>query len=443
MPVPVGHLLETMAPAISVENLGKRYRVDATADADASPTYRTLRESLTTLLTRRRSIHANPFWALSDVSFEVQPGEVLGVIGRNGAGKSTLLKILSRITKPTTGRAAIRGRVGSLLEVGTGFHPELTGRENVYLNGSILGMTRAEIRRKFDDIVAFAEVERFLDTPVKRYSSGMYVRLAFSVAVHLEPEILIVDEVLAVGDATYQRRCIDRMSALAAGGRTILFVSHNMDLIPRLCHRALLLDAGRAVLDGPAPAVMRCYLDRQLADAAGDDDLSTRTHIGDGRARFTAVRHVDPRGRPLLAHACGDDLILQVDVDSKHDIPDVALAVVIQTLQGARIITSWTREVDFRVDLEPGPQTFQCRLKDVRLRPGRRVNVHLWMATQSVIDCVEHARLIDVTDTDETRDLSTDPNHGVVVVDYQWSKVEAAAKSPVPLAQSPEPCLSN
>src|SRR4051812_30875609 len=253
---------EMGTPAIRVENLGKKYNLAHAAGGRAG--YRTLRESLSggvaTLANRLRNrsrATTEEFWALKDVSFEVQPGEVLGVIGRNGAGKSTLLKILSRITKPTTGRAVIHGRVGSLLEVGTGFHPELTGRENVYLNGSILGMTRAEIRRKFDDIVLFAEVERFLDTPVKRYSSGMYVRLAFSVAVHLEPEILIVDEVLAVGDATYQRRCIDRMAAPAAGGRTILFVSHNMDLIPRLCHRALLLDGGQVVRHGPADDVMR------------------------------------------------------------------------------------------------------------------------------------------------------------------------------------------
>src|SRR3954470_20292743 len=233
---------------ISVENLSKRYVIGHQHDSRDALRHRienAFRNPFRWLRNRPRRQQAarEEFWALQDVSFEVQPGEVLGVIGCNGAGKSTLLKILSRITKPTTGRATIRGRAGSPLEVGPGFHPELTGRENVYLNGSILGMTRPEIRRKFDAIVQFAEIERFLDTPVKRYSSGMYVRLAFSVAAHLEPEILVVDEVLAVGDATYQRRCIERMSALASEGRTVLFVSHNMDLIPRLCHRALLLDA--------------------------------------------------------------------------------------------------------------------------------------------------------------------------------------------------------
>ena len=201
------------------------------------------------------------FWALKDVSFEVKQGEVVGIIGRNGAGKSTLLKILSRITEPTTGRVEIDGRVASLLEVGTGFHPELTGRENIFLNGAILGMHRAEIKRKFDEIVAFAEVEKFLDTPVKRYSSGMYVRLAFAVAAHLEPEILIVDEVLAVGDAEFQKKCMGKMQDVASGGRTVLFVSHNMAAVQTLCGRGILLDQGRLILDGKSSEAVKHYLD--------------------------------------------------------------------------------------------------------------------------------------------------------------------------------------
>jgi lipopolysaccharide transport system ATP-binding protein len=417
-----------MSTAISVHNLGKCYRVTRAATGGRH-VYRTLRESLaSSLMSPLRALRggsgdADSFWALRDLSFEVPSGEVLGIIGHNGAGKSTLLKILSRITKPTTGRVEIRGRVGSLLEVGTGFHPELTGRENVYLNGSILGMTRAEIRAKFDAIVAFAEIEEFLDTPVKRYSSGMYVRLAFSVAAHLEPEILVVDEVLAVGDATYQRRCIDRMSRLASEGRTILLVSHNMDLIPRLCQRALLLESGRKVKEGRAGEVIRYYLDRQLAEASDSDDLREKVHTGDGRARFVRVQHADDRGRLMLTHGCGEDLILRLEIEARCDIPDVALAVVIKTLEGARIITSWTREAGFRVDLREGRQTYQCRIRNVRLRPGRRVNVHLWMATQNVIDCVEHARIIEVSDTEETRGLSTDAMHGVVVCEDEWSEV--------------------
>ena len=199
------------------------------------------------------------FWALRDVSFDVQQGEVLGIIGRNGAGKSTLLKILSRITEPTEGRVNLRGRVASLLEVGTGFHPELTGRENIYLNGAMLGMTRAEIKRKFDEIVAFAEVEKFLDTPVKRYSSGMYVRLAFAVAAHLEPEILIVDEVLAVGDAEFQKKCLGKMGEVARGGRTVLFVSHDLQAIMQLTKRTILLKSGCLEHDGPSPESIAVY----------------------------------------------------------------------------------------------------------------------------------------------------------------------------------------
>ncbi|MDB5322673.1 MAG: Teichoic-acid-transporting ATPase [Phycisphaerales bacterium] len=429
-----------MPPAIQVENLSKCYRVN---HAVARPAYRTLRESLTGALASSvqrlrkglKTTRHEPFWALDDLSFEVQPGEVLGVIGRNGSGKSTLLKILSRITKPTTGRARIDGRVGSLLEVGTGFHPELSGRENIFLNGSILGMSRPEIRRKFDEIVAFAEVEQFLDMPVKRYSSGMYVRLAFSVAAHLEPEILIVDEVLAVGDAAYQRRCIDRMSALAAEGRTVLFVSHNMDVIPRLCSRALFLEKGRKVAEGPAADVLRRYMGRQTADAPDAENLTGKVHIGDGRAQFTRISHVDADGKPMPVHACGDDLILRLEIRSDRDIRDVALSVVIQTLQGARLISSWTREVDYRVDLFKGVQIYQCHFQRVRLRPGRRVYVQLAMATHNLIDCVEDAQVIEVTDNWETRTLSTESTQGAVVCGYEWSKI---AK---PQAQHADPCL--
>jgi lipopolysaccharide transport system ATP-binding protein len=248
-----------MATAITVEGISKRYRIGELQSA-----YGTLRESLVSSARRLARFEHRPhyeeIWALRDVSFEVQEGEVLGIIGRNGAGKSTLLKILTQITSPTEGRATIRGHVGSLLEVGTGFHPELTGRENVYLNGSILGMKRSEIRRKFPDIVEFAGIEQFIDTPVKRYSSGMAVRLAFSVAAQLEPEVMLVDEVLAVGDAEFQRRCLGRMEDLSQAGRTVLFVSHQMQSISNLCDRAIQLDKGGIVSDGPAGEVVAKYL---------------------------------------------------------------------------------------------------------------------------------------------------------------------------------------
>jgi lipopolysaccharide transport system ATP-binding protein len=238
-------------PIISVESLGKRYVLSH----QQSGGYRKISDRLSELARPWRWFAkgqaTDDFWALSDVTFSIQPGEVVGIIGRNGAGKSTLLKLLSRITDPTQGRIRLRGRVASLLEVGTGFHPELTGRENIFLNGAILGMTRAEIAAKFDEIVAFAEIERFLDTPVKRYSSGMYVRLAFAVAAHLEPEILVIDEVLAVGDAQFQAKCLGKMEEVAqGGGRTVLFVSHNLAAVSQLCTRVIVLDRGRVVCDG-------------------------------------------------------------------------------------------------------------------------------------------------------------------------------------------------
>ena len=255
--------------AIRVENLSKQYFIgrkqesyktlrDTLSDAFVSP-FRKARKLLRGQATGAAELDES-IWALKDVSFEVKRGDVIGIIGRNGAGKSTLLKILSRITEPTTGHAEIRGRVGSLLEVGTGFHPELSGRENVFLNGTILGMRRAEIEKKFDEIVAFAEVEKFIDTPVKHYSSGMYLRLAFAVAAHLETEIMIVDEVLAVGDARFQKKCVDKMEDVGKKGRAVLFVSHNMPAITRLCDRTLLLDQGHIVVDGPTNQVVGVYL---------------------------------------------------------------------------------------------------------------------------------------------------------------------------------------
>jgi len=271
---------------IRAEGLGKKYLIGHAAERER---YVALRDVMargarnlwrkTADMARGRAIlagdTAEEFWALRDVSFEVKRGEVLGIIGRNGAGKSTLLKILSRITEPSEGRVTIKGRVASLLEVGTGFHPELTGRENIYLNGAILGMTRAEIRRKFDEIVDFAEVEKFLDTPVKRYSSGMYVRLAFAVAAHLEPEILVVDEVLAVGDAEFQKKCLGKMSEVAGGGRTVLFVSHNMAAVGILCPRSMHVDAGAIVGFGQTPEIVSAYL-RQRRITSGGAELEAR-----------------------------------------------------------------------------------------------------------------------------------------------------------------------
>ncbi|MBI1760336.1 MAG: ABC transporter ATP-binding protein [Acidobacteria bacterium] len=257
-----------MSVVIRVENLGKKYRIQhqqrerytALRDVIANRAKSLFRSQ--SLAPNSQSPSEEDFWALKDVSFEIEQGEVVGIIGRNGAGKSTLLKILSRITEPTTGRVSIKGRIASLLEVGTGFHPELTGRENIYLNGAILGMSRLEVARKFDEIVAFAEIEKFLDTPVKRYSSGMYMRLAFAVAAHLEPEILVVDEVLAVGDAEFQKKCLGKMSDVARGGRTILFVSHNLQAMQTLCERGVVLNEGQVVFNGGISKAIQVYSER-------------------------------------------------------------------------------------------------------------------------------------------------------------------------------------
>jgi lipopolysaccharide transport system ATP-binding protein len=291
-----------MAAAIEAERLSKRYRIGQMQAA-----YGTLRDSLTRAAHRLVSGNgeteheAQEIWALRDVSFEVGEGEVLGVVGRNGAGKSTLLKVLTRITAPTAGRAVIRGRVGSLLEVGTGFNPELTGRENVFLNGSILGMKRREIQRKLPEIVEFSGIDRFIDTPVKRYSSGMYVRLAFSVAAHLEPEILLVDEVLAVGDAEFQQRCLGRLEHLSGTGRTVLFVSHNMQAINQLCDRAIWLEDGRVLDDGNPSDVVSNYLHSALGSGSRISWVDDESAPGDDLARLLGVRAVDDDGNTIDA----------------------------------------------------------------------------------------------------------------------------------------------
>ncbi len=302
---------------ISVENLSKRYLIGRNlekGDGLRHALERIVRAPLglmrrQTRDDRRKTVE---FWALRDLNLQVRQGEMLGVIGRNGAGKSTLLKLLSRITEPTTGRIRLRGRVASLLEVGTGFHPELTGRENIFLNGSILGMTRVEIKRRFDEIVAFAEIDKFLDTPVKRYSSGMYVRLAFAVAAHLEPEILIVDEVLAVGDAEFQKKCLGKMEdASTKQGRTVILVSHQMPAVQNLCTRCLLMDQGRLIKEGRTKQIVAEYLSTgsQLATT----DLAARTdRAGKGVARITRLEMLDASGKPLPEAASGSEVRLRV-----------------------------------------------------------------------------------------------------------------------------------
>lgn len=326
-----------MQPIISVENLGKKYRIKK---GENKAPYRTLRETLTELPGRlagktTRGAYED-FWALQDVSFDVMPGERVGIIGRNGAGKSTLLKLLSRITEPSKGKITLRGRVASLLEVGTGFHPELTGRENIYLNGAILGMHRSEIKRKFDEIVDFAGVEKFLDTPVKRYSSGMYVRLAFAVAAHLEPEILIVDEVLAVGDAEFQKKCLGKMEEVSKGqGRTVLFVSHNMAAVNKLCSIGFLLEHGACSFQGPIHQVIDSY------------HSSKRTTVSRPHQKtmpfadfyFVNIFPSDTQGKEQSQYTNSESVCLSMGIFVPHQDQRIELAVSLYDSNKNRIFT--------------------------------------------------------------------------------------------------------
>jgi lipopolysaccharide transport system ATP-binding protein len=334
--------------AIRVQDLGKRYRIGTSPER-----YRTLRDTIVAgvnatvqNLRRGSSLAANSketstIWALRNVSFEVYHGKVLGIIGRNGAGKSTLLKILSRVTEPTEGSAEIHGRVGSLLEVGTGFHPELTGRENIYLNGAILGMKRAEIDRKFDEIVAFSEVEQFIDTPVKRYSSGMYLRLAFAVAAHLEPEILVVDEVLAVGDAEFQRKCMGKMSDVAATGRTVLFVSHNMSAVLRLTEETLVLDKGQLVYCAPTAQAVDYYM---AAGFSGTGERRwTSIDIPPEAAPFVplAIRLRDTHGRIVDTLKSIEPITVEVEYRLEQPITGLRVGIYLLTMRGEYVFTSF------------------------------------------------------------------------------------------------------
>jgi lipopolysaccharide transport system ATP-binding protein len=323
-----------MQPAIRVENLSKSYRV---AHNQQRGDYRTLRDSIVDavkapfrrVMNRGESAKADDFWALKDVSFEVQPGEVVGIIGSNGAGKSTLLKILSRITKPTMGRIELNGRVGSLLEVGTGFHPELTGRENIYLNGSILGMSRKEIAKKFDEILAFAGVETFLDLPVKRYSSGMYVRLAFAVAAHLELEILVVDEVLAVGDQAFQQKCLGKMKDVTQSGRTVLFVSHNMAAVRALCNRGVFVESGCIRHIGDVDSTTEYYIQSQAGSEAGVDINRLPAVSRDGTL---ILKTASLRKSP-------SDLIIGMTLETSRLFSVIGVGFAIRTLDGIVLVS--------------------------------------------------------------------------------------------------------
>ncbi len=383
-----------MTACISVSNLGKRYRIHH----DARPRYLTFRESLgnaastlgARMLGRAPSATASDedFWALRDVDFEIRAGERIGIIGGNGAGKSTLLKLLGRVTEPTTGKVVIRGRMASLLEVGTGFHPELTGRENVFLNGAVLGMKRAEIERKFDEIVAFAEIERFVDTPVKWYSSGMYVRLAFAIAAHLDSDILVVDEVLAVGDIQFQKKCIQKMESVTTDGRTVLLVSHSMSTILGLSTKCMLLTAGElTAFEDPEPVIQRYQ--QTFHDAAfGRTDLSGVERYGNGKARFIVAKltAMDARQNVLPYPVTGCDLEILLTIEASEESRHTTVAVTIYDELGVRLIDANTLIKGQSVSVGRGGRAIVgIRLKNVRLRPDV-YTVGLWMGIQNSAD---------------------------------------------------------
>jgi lipopolysaccharide transport system ATP-binding protein len=369
-----------MTSVISVESLSKKYIIGH----QKQERYTTLRDVLTEGAKHftHKLIHpfATPesdptheeFWALKDVSFDIKQGDRVGIIGRNGAGKSTLLKILSRITEPTSGKISIRGRVASLLEVGTGFHPELTGRENIFLNGAILGMSRAEIKNKFDEIVAFAEVERFLDTPVKRYSSGMYVRLAFAVAAHLEPEILIVDEVLAVGDAQFQKKCLGKMEDASAEGRTVLFVSHNMAAIQQLCGSGILLRAGTVGEIGSIEKVIETYLNEpsSIAKESIGDIPRTRDDYG-VIARFINAWPVNSKGERTTSFKTGEDVTFDFEIKAFERVDSLEIVAGLDTYMDCRITTVLSEETGMLFSADKDAViSINLRLPMLHLKPG-------------------------------------------------------------------------
>ncbi|MCS7038414.1 MAG: ABC transporter ATP-binding protein [Anaerolineae bacterium] len=368
--------------AIEVENLGKRYRIGLLQEEEQDTLGGALLSWLKAPLTNFRRLQrlskfdngdeADVIWALRDVSFQVEEGEAVGIIGRNGAGKSTLLKILTRITPPTTGRAVLDGRVASLLEVGTGFHPDLTGRENVYLNGTVLGMTAKEIDRKFDEIVEFSGVARFIDTPVKRYSSGMRVRLAFAVAAHLDPEILLIDEVLAVGDAQFQRKCLGKMSEIAGEGRTVLFVSHNLPSVEALCARAFVLDEGRLVFSGPSREAVSFYLDRQVFGLASGVDLRHHPHRlpGDREPIFESLRLLNGDGVETSSFAIGEPITFELKMNLGEEVLDTPFITIAIEKRGIPICALTTRFMVARPFLLTGLATARCTWRPGWLTPG-------------------------------------------------------------------------
>jgi lipopolysaccharide transport system ATP-binding protein len=415
-------------PAIQVEHLGKRFRIHAPQRQQTGARavlgalgrpFAHLRASLS------RAQEAETLWAVRDVSFDIQPGEVVGVIGKNGAGKTTLLKILSRITDPTEGRALIRGRVGALLQVGTGFHPELSGRENTFLNGAIMGMRRAEVKAKFDEIVAFAEVERFIDTPVKFYSSGMYVRLAFAVAAHLEPEILIVDEVLAVGDVAFQRKCLGKMGDVAGEGRTVLLVSHNMEAILGLCPRSLWMDGGTKRQDGPTQEVVQAYTAACMEWAGQDLQERSLDRSGDRRVGFTSLSLRDGQGQPTEFAVCGQpvEVVLDYRTDGR-EAKNASAWFWVRDYLGRQLLCFWSRLTNQDFATLPAQGKLVCRIPRLPLAPGSYILDLAVTVGGNRADKIKNAARLEVTPGDFFGTGRAINQVGDVLCDHSWTLEE-------------------
>jgi lipopolysaccharide transport system ATP-binding protein len=400
-------------PIISVHSIGKRYKLGATHGGRG---YKTMRDAMARVIQAplrlfskntnkptKLIVENNYFWALKDISFDVQQGEVLGIIGRNGAGKSTMLKILSQITDPTEGEVRIRGRVASLLEVGTGFHPELTGRENVYLNGAILGMHRAEIKRKFDEIVEFAGVEEFLDTPVKRFSSGMYVRLAFAVAAHLEPEILIVDEVLAVGDAEFQKKCLGKMQAVSSEGRTVIFVSHNMAAIESLCEKVILLEKGKTNFSGPTKEGISFYLKNVSASASMIPLPDRKDRMGNGKVRFVDFKVINDKGEYVNELLSGNDYTFELQYHNftNEVIKNVKVCIEIFDEKERRMLFLRNDFSNDVINIDDKNGLIRCKISDLPLTIGTyHFVLYLSIHDHETFDLIGNVNYIDVVGGD-------------------------------------------
>jgi lipopolysaccharide transport system ATP-binding protein len=422
-----------MKAIIDVRGLSKAYTISHHHNAS----YGTLRDEI--VRSFRRPFHGlsgggaerEEIWALKDVTFEVNRGEIVGIIGRNGAGKSTLLKILSRIVYPTTGKAVLRGRVSSLLEVGTGFHAELTGRENVYLNGAILGLTKAEITRRFDEIVEFAEIDQFLDTPVKFYSSGMYVRLAFAVAAHLDPEILLVDEVLAVGDAAFQRKSLGKMSAAARDGRTILFVSHNADAIASLCDHGIHLRSGRLAFAGTAQDALDSYR-AELDPDVGDGEWPARAPVGAGGALVTGL-YVEGDAGGRINRIAADEpiaLVLEADIGAENFGRELAIGFGVDTQAGHRVFTTVSSWLGTPIIASEPRIAVRCAIPRPRLAPGRYLVTASISVRGVTLDLVERSAGFEVLRPRVIAEPKRDESHGPMLVDCNFAQIERLGSAP-------------